>query len=310
MGNNSPFRAMQEFPQRVLRYALRRINGFFWLGCVLVGAVPALLFRRVIRWPFKLVQGHGVVLVMSADVVVKVASAKDTALIKEYENALRLGSSSPEAWTCAPAYTLQRKALFVYLICERYEPVPMPEVVKYAVEVRKKLDLIKPEGGPLDLESHPQMQAGLRIVQRQRGSSMARQLGSVARIFLEQGNYRRGLCHGDFHSRNIMRDERGSPRVIDLDCVRFNGIVELDAMHFALEMEWSQSNALWLDTLVTAFAFDGVNIQPQMSPFSVQWSKDLGVVYFLDRIGQEDINYGFQYRKSVIERVLSTLCQT
>lgn len=292
---------------RMGRFVLRRISMLFQYVYVLLLAAPALLIKRTISMPFQLVLGHGAVLILSDRLVVKVASSMHSTVLVEYANAQRMSKASAKVSACTPSLRLSRGAVLTGLVFERYQKVAPADVLDCAVEVRKKFDSagLKPRGASLDRYS--QLRAGLEQVAQLFGDEVTSRMETPVRRYLAEGDYHTGLCHGDFHSRNIMRDQDGNVRVIDLDCVRFEGIVELDAVNFALELEWSVSGVLWLDTLASAMDGRGDNIAQCLGRFSVRWSEALGLVYFLDRVGQENINYGFKYPKQKMQRAVAAI---
>lgn len=157
------------------------------------------------------------------------------------------------------------------------------------------------------LEKYAQIHAGLNCVQVAFGADVAFSLREIVKDYLATDQYHVGLCHGDFHSRNIMRDLNGSDRMIDLDCTRFDGVVELDVLYFALEMKWSHSGTLWTDTLASAFDTQGKNISDSLRAFSVPWNNALGVVYYLDRVGQEFMSYGFRYTREQMMCIINSM---
>lgn len=292
---------------RMGRFVLRRISMLFQYAYVLQLAAPLLLIKRTISMPFQLVLGHGAVLILSDRLVVKVASSMRSTVLVEYANAQRMSKASAKFSECTPSLRLIRGAVLTALVCERYQKVAATDVLDSAVEVREKFDSsgLNPRGASLD--RYPQLRAGLEQLAQLFGEEVTSPMETLVRWYLAEGDYHTGLCHGDFHSRNIMRDHDGNVRVIDLDCVRFEGIVELDAVHFALELEWSASGVLWLDTLASAMESSGDNIAQCLCRFSVRWSEALGLVYFLDRVGQEKINYGFKYPKHKMQHAVAAI---
>lgn len=292
---------------RMGRFVLRRISILFQYVYVLLLAAPALLIKRAISIPFQLVLGHGAVLILSNRLVVKVASSMQSTVLVEYANAQRMSKAGAKVSACTPLLRLHRGAVLTCLIFERYQKVVPADELDCAVEVRRKFDSAGLKPGGASLDRYPQLHAGLVQVAQLFGDEVASRMEKLVRRYLAEGDYHTGLCHGDFHSRNIMRDQDGNVRVIDLDCVRFEGIVELDAVYFALELEWSASGALWLDTLANAMDGRGDNIAQCLGRFSVRWSEALGLVYFLDRVGQENINYGFKYPKLKMQSAMAAI---
>lgn len=294
-------------PIRMGWFLLRRISTLFQYAYVLLLAAPALLIKRTISLPFQLVSGHGSVLILCDRLVAKVGSSRQSTVLLEYANAQRMNRAGAAISACTPSLLLHRGAVLTYLISERYQKVAPADVLDCAVEVRRKLDSAGLKPGGASLDRYPQLHAGLVQVAQLFGDEVASRMKMVVQRYLADGGYHTGLCHGDFHSRNIMRDQDGNVRVIDLDCVRFEGIVELDPVYFALELKWSASGALWLETLATAFEGRGENIEQCLGRFSMRWNEALGLVHFLDRVGQENINYGFTYSKLKMQRAVAAI---
>lgn len=284
---------------------MRRISLLFQLAYVLLLAVPVLLTRRMISLPFQTVLGHDSVLILCDRRVAKVASSRRSTVEVEFENSQRMKLAGAAVSACTPSLFLHRSAALTCLLSDRYLKVALADVLDGALEVRRRLDSAGLKPGGASLDRYPQLRAGLEQVLRLFGDEVASRMTMVVEQYLAEGDYHTGLCHGDFHSRNIMRDQNGDVRVIDLDCVRFEGIVELDSIYFSLEWEWSASGALWLDTLASAFDGRGENIEECLGRFSVRWNEALGLVYFLDRVGQESINYGFKYPKVKLQPVVA-----
>lgn len=283
------------FLMRVVVALMRRISLLFQFAYVFFLGVPVLLTIRRITLPCKMLSGHGSVLILCERRVAKVASSMRSTIGVEFDNVQRIKLIGGEVSASMPSLSLHRSAILTYLLSDRYYKVALPDVLDCAVEVRRKLSSagLKRRGASLD--RYPQLQNGLEQILQLFGEEVANRMTLVVKRYLADGEYHTGLCHGDFHSRNIMRDQRGEARVIDLDCVRFEGIVELDCLYFSLEWEWSATGALWLDTLALAFDTRGCNLEQRLGRFSLRWHEALGLVYFLDRVGQENINYGFKY---------------
>jgi hypothetical protein len=296
---------LANLPMHIAGVVWRRTSVLIQYIFVFLLVVPVLLIRRKISLPVQLVSGHDAVLVVCERLVAKVAISRRSTVLIEYANAQRMRAGGSAILACTPSFLLLRGKVLTCLIAERFERLLHSEVLDCAVEVRRKLDSagLKLRGSSLD--RYPQVNAGLAQIAQLFGHDLASRMRTLVQGYLTDGYYHTGLCHGDFHSRNIMRDEHGELRIIDLDCVRFEGIVELDPLYFALELEWSLSGALWLDTLATAFDSHGDNIQWCLSRFKVRWNAAFGLVYFLDRLGQEEINFGFKYPKLKIQRAVA-----
>ncbi len=288
----------------LFRYLSRRLSMFLLYLYVVLCVLPVLLIKKKISLPFRLVLGHGAVLILCHRLVVKVSSSLQPSVLVEYLNVQRLCKIGASISSCLPSPILIRNAILTCLLFERYQTIALVDALDSAVELRRKFDSVGVKLGGASLDHYPQLQVGLEQVARLFGHEVGNRMECRVRQYLAEGDYHMGLCHGDFHSRNIMRDQNGDVRVIDLDCVRFEGIIELDVIYFALELEWSASGVLWPETLATTIESDGKNIAVYLERFSVQWSEALGLVYLLDRVGQEYINYGFQYPKLKLQRAV------
>lgn len=190
------------------------------------------------------------------------------------------------------------------MACERLSKIPHSEALVRAAGIYGRFRVNSPAGGRLELADCPQIAAGLHCIETEFGTEIAHTLQARTEVFLTRAQYTTGLAHGDFHSRNLMRDETGGCRLIDLDCVRFSGICEFDALYFALEQEWSASGRLWTDILAECLTYQGRNIAHSMEAFAASWTTGLGVAFFLDRVGQDFANYGMRYEQRQLALVI------
>ncbi len=104
-----------------------------------------------------------------------------------------------------------------------------------------------------------------------------------------------------------MSDQEGRVFLIDLDCMRFEGIVELDLIYYLLEEVWSKSGTIWLETLACAFTTDGRNLSNNLCGISIEWSFPLGAIFLIDRIGQDYNNNEHRYTKQQMYSVLTAM---
>jgi hypothetical protein len=157
----------------------------------------------------------------------------------------------------------------------------------------------------LAVSDSPELLAGIDILAELYDDSVIRTIRRRVEVFLATGDYHLGFAHGDFHSRNIVLDNSGTPRLVDLDCVRLNGIQELDALYFVLEWEWSRSGRPWHDTIVDMLRGAASKEQQAMlkTGFDVVGSFGLAVTYLVDRVGQEGRNFGARwYTHAALDR--------
>jgi hypothetical protein len=269
--------------------------------------VPTLLLKGVISFPLSFGRGHEAILILCKHCVVKIAISKRSTIEREYLNWVAILQKHPMLAEVFPYYIFISNTFFSCLLSERLFPIPVIEAQVSAVRMRNVLDNCVSQDTRLVFDNYSQIHAGLNCVQTALGTEVAISLREIVKEYLVNYQYRVGLSHGDFHSRNIMRDLNGFDRMIDLDCIRFEGIVELDVLYFALEMKWSHSGILWTDTLGSAFDMQGKNISDSLRAFSVSWNNALGVVYYLDRVGQEYMSYGYRYPKEQMMYVINSM---
>ena len=100
-----------------------------------------------------------------------------------------------------------------------------------------------------------------------------------------------GLCHGDLHLRNIMKNDAGSYQIIDFDCVKKTGLLDLDVFNFMIEMENLDSSADWREQLIK---FHDHLYESEKYKFYTGFIKmkksEVVMLYFLERIG---LNFKF-----------------
>jgi hypothetical protein len=196
------------------------------------------------------------------------------------------------------------------LVCQKLNKISHTEALTPAVDIYEHFRRNSPAAGRLELADCPQIIAGLKCIEAGFGDEIARDMRARTERYLARDQYTTGLAHGDFHSRNVMRDEAGSYRLIDLDCVRFSGVSEFDALYFALEQEWSISGRLWTRTLAECLKYQGRNIDYCMEAFAASWTTGLGIAFFLDRLGQDFTNYGTRYEKRDLVEVIDAIRNT
>jgi hypothetical protein len=273
-------------------------------------AIPRLWLAGAIAAPFSISRGHGTFLLLSLTSFLKLAiSSKDT-IRKEYEHYLILTEAQPRLAELLPSYRLLQGALFFALQCECLVKIAPADALPPAVDLYRQFTTPAAVQRRLALSDCPQIQEGIRYIEAEFGNKVARAIQQLVLNYLAHGKYEVGLAHGDFHSRNIMRDSAGGCRLIDLDCIRFQGIREFDALYFALEQEWSASGRLWTETLGNCLTGAGDNVWKCMAAFDVAWSDGLGVAFFLDRLGQDAMHYGMRYARMHLESVLNAVTRT
>jgi hypothetical protein len=289
---------------RILRRARREVSQIIQFLYVFALVVPTLLLKGLVTLPLSVRRGHETILIFSKDLVVKIATSARSTIELEYLNCIAILQRYPLLAENVLHYQYYKNSIFSCLVSERLFPVPIADALTIAVRMRMKLDKCDSQDGRLAFEKYSQIRVGLDCVQAVFGEEVVTSLRGTVEDYLAKGQYHVGFSHGDFHSRNIMRNRNGCDILIDLDCVRFDGIEELDALYFALEMAWSNSGTIWTETLAEAFDTQGQNIAESLLAFSVPWSSNLGTTYFLDRIGQDVTNYGFYYTREQMSSLI------
>lgn len=273
-------------------------------------AVPRLWLSGAIATPFSVARGHESFLLLSPGSFLKLAISGKATINKEYEHYLRLTAAHPLLAALLPHYRFLKGWRLFALQCERLTSVASQDALPLAVDIQKQFDAVGIVQRRLALSDCQQIQAGLRYMETEFGRDTACAMQQLVMDYLAHGHYAVGLAHGDFHSRNIMRDAAGGCRVIDLDCIRFQGIREFDAVYFSLEQEWSTNGRLWTETLGDCLAGAGDNVRKCMVVFDVAWSSGLGLAFFLDRLGQDMLDYGMRYARAHLEPVVEAVLRT
>ena len=109
-----------------------------------------------------------------------------------------------------------------------------------------------------------------------------------------------GLCHGDLHSRNIMKDKNNQYKIIDLDCFKFCSVRDVDIVYYVSELLWLENKQNWKDNLLTL-----LNDENRFSNYFTLLQlnlKDAIFIFFLERFGQDYFYYNeyseFEFRKA------------
>jgi len=218
----------------------------------------------------------------------KIALHKKNTVNLEYSNFEKIRKNYPTLLTVLPDYKIQKSAFFSYLLMPRYRPVGIEASLAHACTIYK---LMRECGSPekqFEISKSGELLTGLKVISNVYGDSVSQRIYQFIDSYLESGKYRVGFAHGDFHFRNILSDDNGAPRLIDLDCVRLHGIQELDALYFVLEMEWSKSGKPWYET-IASYLKGGIPTEAGvvLDRFCVEYSHGLAVTCLIDRLGQE-----------------------
>jgi hypothetical protein len=285
-----PVRAYR-FAKRALDAALPRV--FLWAF-----AIPWLIISRQVRGPLTVRLGFRSAAVMDRSRLCKVALGSMSTIAREYENFAQATRKWPSLLAIFPELHLQDDGPVVYLTMPRYRPVALEDSLQLAARAYSVIgSCASSRGARLTLPDAQELLVGIQIIAELYGVSTSDKIRHHVETFLASGDYHLGFAHGDFHSRNIVLDNHGGARLIDLDCLRLNGIQELDALYFVLEWESSRSGRPWYATIVDVLQRTASReLQTMLSTgFGVQASFGLAATYLVDRIGQECRNFGVQW---------------
>jgi hypothetical protein len=269
--------------------------------------IPRFRVGKIISGPVVIRHGFRCFIIQTRLSVIKVAAARNSTVIKDAVFFHKLKTQFPRVRSVLPEYERLDYLFISALKTERFVPVAPEEELPIAITIQKLLDEAGLVTGRLNLAECMELRMGIGYFRDTFGFHIGARLENIVVEFLKSGNYRVGLSHGDFHSRNVMVASDGSARIIDLDCVRLRGIRELDALYFSLEKEWSETGRLWVNTLLECIRGGGSKARDSLRLFKVEWSNDLAVIFFLDRIGQEYRNFQIRYPKPLLSEFLSAL---
>lgn len=247
-------------------------------------------------------------LILTGKKSIKFAMSGSLNLEKEFENYTKLLTKQEDFQRILPKYQIKHVRKVTLLISEQFKEIDDMLKMAAALKIRNVLKNNSTFTVRLNLWNCPEIIAGLAYIERFFGAQEAHHLREYVNDYLGQRNYVTGVCHGDFHARNIMKNSIDEYVMIDLDCVRLNGIQDFDALYYSLECEWSKTGVLWVDSLTRSFSESNSITRNVLKNFDIQWTKGLGVSFFLDRIGQDYTQFGIRYsRKSINNFLKSTV---
>lgn len=288
---------------KVLRRARNESRRFAQWCYFRLYALPLLRIRGHVSAHVGCFKGFGAFVVCDDATALKVAVSTASTIRKEYANYQRVATRYPALLRLFPDYVFVDEWGVEALACARLSPVAEAEALACASRMRAELTAASTRAGRLLLADCPEMQAGLAYVEAQMGAGVADSLRRDVEQYLATGDYNIALCHGDFHSRNIMLAPEGGAKLIDFDCMRFPGIAEFDALYFSLEREWSLHSVHWSETLASCFRAPGKGMEASLRAFGVSWSRGLGLAFLVDRIGQDWGGFGLHISRDMLLRV-------
>jgi hypothetical protein len=284
--------------KRAYHYATRTLDAVWPRIFLWAFALPLLRIRRVVRKPFTVRFAFRSAAVMDSSRLCKVSLSRKSTIENEYRNFGAATQNWPSLLAIFPNIQFNSDGLVSYLTMSRYHPVGLEDSLEHASSAYQLMrSCSNTHGLRMAVSDSPELRTGFAMLAELYGDPTTRTIRRHVDAFLASGDYHLGIAHGDFHSRNIVLDDLGAPRLVDLDCVRLNGIQELDALYFVLEWEWSRSGRPWHDTIVDMLRGTASEEQQAMlkTGFGVVGSFGLAMTYLVDRIGQEGRNFGARW---------------
>ncbi len=272
-------------------------------------AIPWMRFHGLLGTPNAIRLAHGAAIVSDRNRICKVALWSKSAIAREHRNCSLARSKWPQLGTILPEVEAHEGMFASCLSMARYRPLEAEDSIRHATAIYGLMQTCRiPDARSIRIEESTELSSGIEFIADLYGGATGNVVREHVQSYLGSADYHLGFAHGDFHSRNILLDAHGAPRLVDLDCVRFNGIQELDAMNFAIEREWSRSGQLWYRTI-----FDFMRGTPSgdcldiLGRFGVSPSFGLLVTYLMDRIGQETRNFGFSHTRTNLDPAVDAI---
>lgn len=241
-------------------------------------------------------------------ILYKISLSKKSTIEIEYGNFEKIRRDYPSLLEIIPDYRLMKDSFASCLSMTYYNLVGIEDSLEMAPNIYKMMLGCGSPERKLGISSSDELQAGLKLITNIYGDSVSLMIKQIVISFLNSGEYRVGFAHGDFHSRNILADKHGKPKLIDLDCVRFQGIQDFDALYFVLEMEWSKSGMPWHETIVNYLKGDiPPSARAAFKKFGIEYSDSLAIGYIIDRMGQEYRKYDFLLPRKQLDPIVDQI---
>jgi hypothetical protein len=283
------------------------VHSFFSLIYLKIYIIPILKIKKIVIGNLIIVKSYKSYIVITEALAIKISISTSSTINNEFYLYEKILAFYPELVVIFPNYT-KINLLFINAIqYDKLNEIPLSESLSSALMIQDKLSCKNLFDIRFKVDKFPHIYSALIFFKSKFGFEIFNFLLSLVEKFLTNENYKVGLAHGDFHSRNLMKDRNGAVKIIDLDCFRFCGIREFDLLYFSLEIVWSLKGIHWIDTLIEKLKGHPTDLDIYLNKFNITWSKSLGVSFFLDRLGQDLINYKIKYSHIILQRVLNAI---
>jgi hypothetical protein len=250
-------------------------------------------------------KAYNVTHILTRNFFYKVASGSSNTLELEFNNYNYVKTGYPGIGQYIPDYSYRKGRRFSFLKLEKLsEIINDAENQEAALEVLNRMK----EYGLKHIVKIQELQAiafGLGLVKKTLPSDKYEELYGVINSFLTHNPVRLGPSHYDFHLKNILKNYRGEVKVIDFDCFTSAGIQAIDELYYHVEKQAIRKGYPWFPYVYEYCMLDHANISRY-----VNWDGDrriLGILYFLNRIGQENALFNIVYSDAEILKIITLL---
>lgn len=207
----------------------------------------------------------------------------------------KIKKNCPQIGEIIPKY--KYKSFFNGLILLRQSALLKPiddeeeqyQTAKNFLDIFKKHSILK----STKIDEMPNLKKGLEVIKYFADEKVFQKTILLAENFLTNNLFNMGFCHGDFHSKNLMKNN-GKKYLLDLDCTRENSPQELDAIYFLTQKIIDENPSIWWNE-ASIILLDEIGTKLKYRDFLTNFL-DINkislfiLIYFLDRIGQ-DLKY-------------------
>lgn len=227
--------------------------------------------------------------------------------IIEFNTTQKISNNFPSLSAYLPDYKLLKNKTNIILKSSKFivpEKNKYLDIAIYLFENFSKCNLVSKNYNLITRE----VAEGLNIISNHKQDINIQSLVDKINLYVNKKDITFGFCHGDFHYGNIMIDNNGVIKIIDFDCVDFNGIQFFDAFYFLFEYEYLLNNRTWIQTVsnlidnkIPDYFYDYFNkCKIELNIYKV-------ILFFLHRIGQESIKFNSFYKASILEPCLDKI---
>lgn len=290
-------------------YALKIYTLQFRLYCYKLFLIQYLRIFRDLKKKHSVHSGYQSVIIFDSKTINKIALNQLSTIQLEYDNYNKILIEYPELKNIFPDYSYANIPFFGrYIFSTYYRQVAIDQRIPMAAELFARLRSNNGLVNGFDLNSSIYLKRGLELIGELYGDEILKRIEAIIKQYLRNEYYHIGLSHGDFHSRNMFIDQDNKLKLIDLDCLRFKGIQEIDAIYFAIEIAASDSGIQWYESILK-YLHPEISKEDQLlfSAFNVKFQPALAITCMVDRIGQEHILFRLKKSKQMLNKAIEKI---